>query len=246
MRKNFLATASAVALIVAAPLISGCAEDIQPSAYGLPGNGWYAARQAPVYALPVAQAAPVMPLDLSNDAGDDKPASIDLGPVDGPVPQQAAMTGGALPQLNSGTVHDLADAAGGYIIGRQAEHLIRKTIQRRRLAAAAEDAAGVGAGAAMTRATTGSRAVTALEGGAGAAEGEEGAAAAGAALRGGAAITEGEGAAIGGGEALAEGGLALGAGEVAVGAAIAAGAAILGYEVYQAFQHSSEQQKAGQ
>lgn len=190
----------------------------------------------PVDAAPIAQSEP-----------DAEPNAVEADPEPGP---QQASVGPASLELGSGPVAALTDAAGGYVMGRQAEHLIRKTINNRRLA---KEAAAVGAGAASTRAATGGRAMNALRGGAGAVEGEGAAVAGGegAAVAGGEGAVAGEGAAVARGGAaageaalggeIAEGGLALGAGEALAGAAIIGGAAVLGYEIYQHFSSTPAQ-----
>jgi hypothetical protein len=191
--------------------------------------------------LPPPLPPPPPPVPPSVEPGSDVQADAPLSPPDDLAPDQAAVGGptnhhrARLARLTAPDIHhDLTVAAGGYVVGRQAEHLVRRTLKRRSLAAASETAetsmtgAGVAAtGAAATRAETG-EAITA--GGEGAAAEEVGAAA--------------RAAGVLGGEEIAGAGLAAGASELIIGGLVLGGAAVIGYELYESYVHAHQEKIA--
>jgi hypothetical protein len=142
-----------------------------------------------------------------------------------------------------GITHDLGVAGGGYVVGRQAESVIRK-LKNRSVAAAGDTAETAGAGAGTVAASraatsgtiaTGESATVAEGGAAGATE----AATAGEATIAG---TAGEAAIAG---ETAEAGLFAGASEFIVPGLIVFGVGSLIYEAYQNSRHDQQEKSNG-
>jgi hypothetical protein len=198
------------ALALAAPLlVGGCAG----GGYLPPPPPWMAPPAPPPFAMALP---PPSPFFGQPSLPDEMPT--DAGPIE--QRQQAA----ALPP--PGIAHDLTVGGTGYVVGRQAEHLLRRTLKRRPLARA-DAASEIGTGLATTRAIAGP-AVARMGAGGGAAATEEG------------VVAETSGAV--GGEGLAEAGVAAGAGELIVGFAIVAGTV---YVIHKLYENYTESQKAG-
>jgi hypothetical protein len=233
--------------IVVAPLISGCmaAPDL-----GSGRNSYAADNLGGTISDPGATsadrapAAPSYPLPDNRFENSPQPAipakppetTADTDQVSAPHPEKRRHQ--VAPA--SGTAHDLSVGVGGYVVGRQAEHLVRRTLKRQSLVAAGDtagEAGAIGAGVAATRAATGKAITAGAEGGVAAEEG-------GAAARGVAAAARA--ASIFGGEELVGAGLGLGASELIVGGLVLGGAAVLGYELYERYHARQEGAAHGQ
>jgi hypothetical protein len=178
---------------------------------------------------------PVPPVPPSVEPDSDVQADADAPPV--PTPDKAAgdQRANHHRELSApGIEHDLTVGAGGYVVGRQAEHLVRRALKHRSLVAAGEtagEASAIGVGAAATRAATSGAITAGAEGGVAAAEG-------------GAAATGAEAAGVLGSEELVGAGLGLGAGEAIIGGLIVVGAGVAIYQAYESYKHAQQETAA--